>query len=81
MDLDQLDGAGRETGAVKLGAWWSQKRDRLTFGMLVTLVLGKGLVLFGLGALLAEWVRPWALALIVIGVALDLITKRRWLWR
>jgi len=61
--------------------WWMQKRQTLTLGMLLTILAGKGLALLGIGALLAEWLRPWAWGLVVVGVVLDLSTKWRWLRR
>lgn len=64
-----------------LSAWWERRRGTLTLGALLTILAGKGLALLGVGALLAEWLRPWAWGLIVVGVALDLVTKWRWLRR
>lgn len=59
--------------------WWVRRRPSLTLGMLLTSLTGKGFALLGLGALLAPWLRPWAWGLLVVGVALDLAAKWRWL--
>lgn len=64
-----------------LTPWWEQKRQSLTGGMLTAILIGKGLALIGIGALLAPWIRPWAWGLIVVGLTLDGATKWRWLRR
>ena len=61
--------------------FWLKHRDRLNFRTLTQMFLGKFLLALGIGALLAEWLKPWGWPLVVAGLMLDGLAKWRWLGR
>lgn len=61
--------------------WWALKRNRLTLELVLQILVGKGLLSLGLGALLACWIGKVAWLLVLVGLALDLTAKWRWLKR
>lgn len=67
--------------AAPLRGIWLQNRDRLSLGLFAEMLTGKALIALGLGALLARWLAPWAVLLIVLGLVIDGQAKWRWLRR
>ncbi len=59
---------------------WNRIRSELTMADLGLDILGKMLVGLGLGTLLADRMRPYAMVVIALGVALSLIVKAKY-WK
>ncbi len=63
-----------------LGRRWNRIKASLTLADLLLDVTGKALVALGLGALLASWVKPYAVGLIVVGLAVSVTVKAKY-WK